>query len=138
MKNRHAAAVGAAPEQTYNFLLSVMRTTRLLLLPLLAAALSSCGILYTDVKLPRGYRSATPGDVKTSPDDPAVTGKSCARSVLWLFAWGDTSYDKALKDALGKRDGILYDVHSDVKVSAYVLGLYTKLCTIMNGRVAKP
>jgi len=115
-----------------------MRLPRLLLLPLLAAALSSCGILYTDVKVPRGYRSATPADVKTSPDDPLVSGKSCSRSVLWLVAWGDTSYEKALKDALGTRDGVMYDVRSDMKVNAYVLGLYTKVCTVLTGKVAKP
>lgn len=115
-----------------------MRTPRLLLIPVLAAAMSACGLLYTDVKVPRGYRSATPSDVKTAPDDPSVSGKSCSRSLLWLFAWGDTSYDKALKDALGARDGILYDVRSDLKVDAYVLGLYTRTCTILNGRVAKP
>ena len=115
-----------------------MRQSRLLLLPLLAAALSACGILYTDVKLPRGYRSATPSDVKTAPDDPAVKGRACSQSVLWLFAWGDESYDAALKNALGARDGILYDVRTDVKVNAYALGLYTKVCTLMSGKVAKP
>jgi len=115
-----------------------MRTIRLLALPLMTAALSSCGLLYTDVKLPRGYRSATPSDVKSSPEDPTVSGKSCSHSLLWLVAWGDTSYNSALKDALGTRDGILYDVRSDVKVNAYVLGLYTKACTILTGKVAKP
>jgi hypothetical protein len=117
---------------------SVMRTPRLLLLPVLSVLLSSCGILYTDVKLPRGYRSATPADVKTAPDDPSVSGQSCSRSVLWLVAWGDTSYNSALKDALKTRDGILYDVRSDLKVDAYALGLYTKTCTILTGKVAKP
>jgi hypothetical protein len=115
-----------------------MRTPRLLLLPLLAAALSSCGLLYTDVKVPRGYRSATPADVKTAADDPSVTGKSCSHSVLWLVAWGDTSYDSALKDALKGRDGIMYDVRTDLKVSAYAIGLYTKVCTTLSGKVAKP
>jgi hypothetical protein len=108
------------------------------LIAFLAAATSACGILYTDVKAPRGYRSATPSDVKTSPEDPSVTGQSCSRSVLWLVAWGDESYDAALKNALGSRDGILYDVRSDMKVSAYVLGLYTKVCTVLSGKVAKP
>lgn len=115
-----------------------MRTLRLLLIPAAVAATSACGILYTDVKLPRGYRSATPADVKTSPDDPAVSGRACSRSLLWLVAWGDTSYDRALKDALGARDGILYDVRSDLKVNAYVLGLYTKTCTVLSGKLAKP
>ena len=40
--------------------------------------------------------------------------------------------------ALGKRDGILYDVRADIKVNAYVLGLYTQACTMISGRVAKP
>jgi hypothetical protein len=115
-----------------------MKTPRWLLIPLFAAATSACGILYTDVKVPRGYRSATPSDVKTASDDPTVSGRSCAHSLLWLVAWGDESYDSALKNALGPRDGIMYDVRSDVKVNAYVLGLYTKTCTILSGKVAKP
>ncbi|MFI5361349.1 MAG: TRL domain-containing protein [Elusimicrobiota bacterium] len=115
-----------------------MRTPRLLLIPLLLAATSACGILYTDVKVPLGYRSATPADVKTAPDDPSVSGRSCSRSLLWLVAWGDESYDAALKNALGQRDGILYDVRVDIKVNAYALGLYTRVCTQMSGRVAKP
>jgi hypothetical protein len=115
-----------------------MKTPRWLLIPLFAAATSACGILYTDVKVPRGYRSSTPSDVKTASDDPTVSGRSCAHSLLWLVAWGDESYDSALKNALGPRDGIMYDVRSDVKVNAYVLGLYTKTCTILSGKVAKP
>jgi hypothetical protein len=115
-----------------------MKTPRWLLVPVLAAATSACGILYTDVKVPRGYRSATPSDVKTSPDDLSVSGETCSRSLLWLVAWGDTSYQGAIKDALKDRDGILYDVRSDLKVKAYLLGLYTKTCMIMTGKVAKP
>ena len=115
-----------------------MRISRLLALAVLAAAAAACGILYTDVKLPRGYRSATPSDVKTAPDDPSVSGRSCSRSLLWMVAWGDESYDAALKNALGARDGILYDVRTDVKVNAYALGLYTKVCTVLSGKVAKP
>lgn len=109
-----------------------------MLLPLLAASLSACGILYTDVKLPRGYRSATPSEVKTAADDPLVTGKSCSRSLLYLVAWGDSSYASAVKDALGTKDAILYDVRADLKVNAYVLGLYTKTCTVLTAKAAKP
>lgn len=115
-----------------------MRQLRPLLLLSAAAALSSCGILYTDIKVPRGYRTATPADVKSASDDPTVTGMSCNRSAIYLFAWGDGSYAAAVKNALGTRDGILYDVRADVKVNAYVLGLYTKVCTMLSGKVAKP
>jgi hypothetical protein len=115
-----------------------MNLPRLALIASLAAASSACGILYTDVKLPRGYRSSTPAEVKAAPDDPSVSGRSCSYSLLYLVAWGDTSYDKALKNALDGRDGILYDVRADLKVNAYMLGLYARACTILSGRVAKP
>jgi len=111
---------------------------KLLIAPLFAAALSGCGILYTDIKVPRGYRTSSPAEVKSAPDDPTVTGKACNRSALFLVAWGDGSYAAAVKDALGTRDGIMYDVRADMKVNAYLIGLYTKVCTVVSGRVAKP
>jgi hypothetical protein len=101
-------------------------------------ALSSCGLLYTDIKVPRGYRTAAPSEVKASPDDPVVTGTACNRSAVFLFAWGDASYAKAVRNALGERDAILYDARVDVKVDAYLLGLYTKVCTVLTARAAKP
>lgn len=111
---------------------------RLLRLALLAPLLSGCGILYTDVKVPRGYRSATPVEVKSSASDPTLTGKSCQRTLLFLVAWGDSSYDKAVQDALKGQDLILYDVRSDLKVQSYVIGLYTHVCTILTAKGAKP
>ncbi len=115
-----------------------MRHLRPLALLLAAVTLSSCGILYTNIKVPRGYRTATPAEVKSAPDDPTVTGQACNRSAVFLFAWGDASYAAAVENALGKRDGILYDVRADIKVNAYVLGIYTKVCTVLSGKVAKP
>ncbi|MBI4060762.1 MAG: hypothetical protein HY403_04965 [Elusimicrobia bacterium] len=115
-----------------------MRHLRPLGLSLLAATMCSCGILYTNIKVPRGYRTATPAEVKSAPDDPTVTGQACNRSAIFLFAWGDGSYAAAVRSALGERDGILYDVRADIKVNAYVLGLYTKVCTVLSGKVAKP
>lgn len=105
---------------------------------LVVAAVSGCGILYTNVKLPRGYRSAAPSEVKAAADDPLVTGTSCTRSALYLVAWGDSSYASAVKNALGDKDAILYDVRADMKVDSYVLGLYTKVCTVVTGKAAKP
>lgn len=116
----------------------LMRTLFPSFVVLLSVATSGCGILYTDVKLPRGYRSATPSEVKAAADDPVVTGKSCTRSALFLVAWGDSSYASAVKDALGPKDGILYDVRADMKVDSYLIGLYTKVCTVVTGKVAKP
>lgn len=115
-----------------------MRHLRPLCLLLAASALSSCGILYTDIKVPRGYRTSAPSEVKSAPDDPVVVGKACNQSAVFLFAWGDASYAAAVKNALGTKEGILYDVRADIKVNAYLLGLYAKWCTVVTGRVAKP
>ena len=104
----------------------------------LAGVLSGCGILYTNVRLPRAYRSSTPNEVKSETADKTVAGKSCNRSVLFLFAWGDASYAAAARDAL-KEDpinGVLYDVKSDMEAFS-VLGLYTRTCTILSGKVGR-
>jgi TRL-like protein family len=101
--------------------------------------LGGCGMLYTNVSTPRAYRSATPGDVEAAASDPVVTGRSCARSVLFMVAWGDTGYAAATRDALRDHpDGLLYDVRSDMQVRAYALGAYTEVCTSVTGRVARP
>ncbi|PIR18472.1 MAG: hypothetical protein COV48_07355 [Elusimicrobia bacterium CG11_big_fil_rev_8_21_14_0_20_64_6] len=114
-----------------------MRYLRPLCLLLTVALLASCGLVYTDIKVPRGYRTSAPSEVKSAPDDPLVTGKACNRSAIFLFAWGDASYATAVKNALGEREGILYDVRADVKVDAYLLGIYAKWCTVVTGRLAK-
>ncbi len=115
-----------------------MKILRACALATLAAATSACGILYTDIKVPRGWRTSAPSDVHSASDDPSVRGEACGRSLLWLVAWGDSSYDAALKKALAGRDAIMYDVRSDLKVQSYVLGLYTKECTVLSGKAAKP
>lgn len=118
-----------------------MKNLRSALLLVATAALSSCGLLYTDIKVPRGYRTAAPSEVKSASDDPVATGTACNRSALFLVAWGDASYAKAVKEAVtssGRPDGIMYDLRADVKVDAYLLGIYTKVCTVVTGRVAKP
>jgi hypothetical protein len=111
---------------------------RYLFLTVLGAGLAGCGLLYTDIKVPRGYRTATPAEVKASPDDPLVTGRACNRSALFLIAWGDASYAAAVRDAIKEKDGILYDVRADIKVNAYLIGIYTQACTMVSGRLAKP
>lgn len=115
-----------------------MKIFRPLLLVFLAGSLSSCGLLYTNIKVPRGYRTASPAEVKSSSDDPLVSGQACNRSAIFLFAWGDASYAKAVKNAIGDKQGILYDVRADVKVDAYLIGIYAKICTVVTGRLAKP
>ncbi len=108
------------------------------ILPILFAALFS-GCLYANIHSPRAYRSATPSDVKASEADRTVSGRSCYRTALWMFAWGDAGYAAAVSDALaGRPDAVLYDVQADTHVQAYVLGIYTRICTIVSGRVGNP
>ena len=47
-------------------------------------------------------------------------------------------YAGAVQDAL-KEDpsAILYDVKSDAKILS-ILGIYTKTCTVVTGKIAKP
>lgn len=111
-----------------------MRRWIVLLCPLV---LSSC--LYTNVHVPRAYRTATPAEVKNDPSDPVVTGEACSRTVLFLVAWGDSGYAAATRKALGNRsDAFLYDVKSDIKVHSFLLGLYSCTCTVLTGKIAKP
>jgi hypothetical protein len=101
-----------------------------------SVAFFGCGLLYTNVSAPHSYRSATPGDVETTAADETVTGRGCARSVLYLFAWGDAGYAAAIRDALREHaSAILYDVRTDLRVRAYVLGAYAESCTIVTGKV---
>ena len=106
------------------------------LILLSVALLSGCGLIYTNIHTPHAYRTATPSEVKTSPNDPQVRGQACDQSFLFLIAFGDASYAAAAKDALKDHpDGILYDVRTDVKAQAYLIGLYTKACVVINARV---
>ena len=109
-----------------------------LLLALAAAALCGCGMLYTNIHSPRSYRSASPAEVRASSGDETVTGEACSQSVLFLVAWGDGGYAAAVKKALsGRSDAILYDVKCDMKVNSVLLGIYTRVCTRVAGKVAK-
>jgi hypothetical protein len=113
---------------------------RRLILILVVALLSGCGLIYTNVQVPRAYRSASPIDVEAKASDKIVTGQSCNQSVLFLVAWGKGGYVAAVRDALKDEPygSILYDVKTDLKAKAYLVGLYTKTCTVVTGKVASP
>jgi hypothetical protein len=109
------------------------------LLPLALLALTANACLYTNVTAPRAYRSAASSEVKASPTDPTASGISCFQSVLFLVAWGDGGYAAACRKALeGQPDKVLYDVKSDIKQFSVLLGLYSRTCTKIEGRVAQP
>ncbi|MBI2468432.1 MAG: hypothetical protein HYV62_11555, partial [Candidatus Rokubacteria bacterium] len=91
---------------------------RLTVAGLAILTLAGCGLLYTDVRAPRAYRSATPSDVKAAPTDQTVSGQACYQSLLYLVAWGDAGYAAATANALGgDAAAILYDVKADVKAT---------------------
>src|ERR1041385_3691878 len=80
------------------------------------------GLLYTNVRTPRAYRSATPSDVEARESDPWVTGRSCNRSVLYLISWGNNGYAAAVKNALKNNPNqILYDVQIDARTRSILL-----------------
>lgn len=56
------------------------------------------------------------------------TGVSEARSVLWLFAWGDASYAAAAKNG-----GITTMRHADQEVFNILFGLYTRWRVVVYG-----
>jgi hypothetical protein len=113
-----------------------MSLRRSAFLAALAASLGGC--VFSSIVTPREYRSATPNEVRSSASDKEVKGRSCARSIAFLVAWGDEGYAASVSDALKDDPGaILYDVRSDILVQSYVFGLYTRVCTTVTGRVGK-
>jgi hypothetical protein len=122
----------------------LMRQTRFIwtisLLVLVTVLLGGCGILYTDIQVPRAYRSATPIDVTSKASDKIVTGEGCNQSVLFLVAWGNGGYNGAVRNALENEPpgSILYDVKIDQKAEIYLIGLYTHTCTVVTGKVSSP
>jgi len=95
-------------------------------------------LVYTNVHTPHAYRAATPSEVRTTTTDRTATGRSCARSVLFLVAWGDAGYTAAVKNALeGNPDAILYDVKTDIQATSALLGVYTRVCTVVTGKVGR-
>lgn len=113
--------------------------SRVALALLAAAGLAGCGAVYTDIRVPRAYRSATASDVKALPADRVVSGEACYQSAAYLVAWGDASYAAATARALGPdADAILYDVKADVRTTSFAFGLYTRVCTVVTGKIGRP
>jgi len=101
-------------------------------------ALSGCGLIYTNVSVPRAYRSATSGDVPNGKTGKTVSGEACNQSVLFLVAWGNGGYAAAVQHALHDEssNAMLFDVTADTKAQSILFGLYTRVCTIVTGKVA--
>jgi hypothetical protein len=98
-----------------------------------AALLTGC--LYSDVRVPLSYGSATPGDAGGNLGQE-VTGMGCNSALLWLFAWGDGGYEAAVRDAKAASGAaFLVDVKADTTYTNVVLGLYQHECTKVTARI---
>lgn len=89
------------------------------------------GGLFTSVKNPGSF---TTGQT-TNPGGSAITGESCAMSILGAIALGDWSIDAALK-AAGAEGKTLKNVAIDHPTLS-ILGLYGKFCTTVSAQVAQ-
>ena len=58
----------------------------------------------------------------------AKVGKSELKSILWLFAWGDAGTKAAAENG-----EITVIRHADVEYYVILLGLYTRLTTVVYG-----
>ena len=99
-----------------------MNRIRMALVLLVAVSLLIVsGCAYVDVKSPLDVdlNKTTLGEKK---------GVSEARSVLWLFAWGDASYAAAAANG-----GITVMRHADQEVFNVLFGLYTRYRVVVYG-----
>ncbi len=113
----------------------MIRALARVLAPLGASMLCSA-CLYTDVRAPLSYGSATPSDANGALGRE-VTGSACNLAILWLVAVGDGGYDAAVRDARRAAPGapFLVDVKSDTSYQNVLLGLYQRQCTTVTARV---
>ncbi|MFO7715552.1 TRL domain-containing protein [Desulfosarcina sp.] len=99
-----------------------MKQTRMIVVLIVAAGLTALsGCAYVNVKSP----------LDTNLDRTTLgqkTGVAEARSILWLFAWGDASYAAAAANG-----GITTMRHSDQEVFNVLFGLYTRWRVVVYG-----
>ena len=94
------------------------------------AAVGPIGGLYAGVRAPGQFVAGE----TTNPGGSAISGESCASSILGLVAFGDYSIDSALK-AAGAEGKTLKNVAVDGSIMN-ILGIYQKFCTTVNAHVA--
>ena len=99
----------------------MQRRYRLFAIATLIGLLVLSGCAYVDVKSPLDVNL----DATTLG---AKKGVAEARSVLWLFAWGDASYAAAAANG-----GITTLRHADQEVFNVLFGLYTRWRVVVYG-----
>jgi TRL (tRNA-associated locus)-like protein len=99
----------------------------------LACLLTGC--LYTDVRAPLSYGSATPSDAGGNLGKE-VSGSACNTALLWLVAFGDGGYDAAVRNARESTNAaFLVDVRADTAYTNVLFGLYQRQCTKITARL---
>lgn len=93
----------------------------LLALPLLALPLLLSGCLYSHVRHPLDL------DLQETRLGTKA-GESSARSILWLFAWGDAGTQAAAQNG-----GLTKLYHMDTEITFIFFGLYASSTTIVYG-----
>jgi len=91
------------------------------LVSLMFITLLITGCAYTNIQRPLGteYNQTELG---------TKVGEASNYSLLWLFAWGDAGTKAAAENG-----GLKVIRHADIKVYSLVLGLYTKVTTVVYG-----
>jgi hypothetical protein len=98
-------------------------------------SLSLAGCIYTDVRTPLSYGSATPGDAGGNLGRE-VTGSACNTAILWLIAFGDGGYDAAVRNARASTNApFLVDVKADTSYDNVLFGIYQHQCTEITARI---
>lgn len=100
-----------------------------------ACAVATAGCVYTNVRVPLSYGSATPSDAGGALGRE-VSGSSCNVGILWLVAVGDGGYAAAVKNASSTVNApFLVDVKSDTTYQNVLFGAYQRQCTSVTARV---
>jgi len=94
---------------------------KLLNLVAMISLLFMCGCAYTDIRMPldTNLENTTLGSKQ---------GIASSRGLLWLVAWGDSSYANAAENG-----GITVMKHADVQYQVYCFGMFAKQTTIVYG-----
>jgi hypothetical protein len=90
---------------------------------LVTSALSGCGLLYNNMKMPLPALS-----MDTSAQSRAHVGKASCSSYLWVVSIGDCSVQAAMDNG-----GISKIHHVDSEYVSYFLGIYAKFTTVAYG-----
>lgn len=100
-----------------------MRTWRSRVAGGLAAALvvvaSGCAYMHVQLPLDTNFDNTQLG---------AKEGRSSSYAVLWLFAWGDAG-----AKAAATQGGIKVIRHADTEVESVLLGIYSRVTTVVYG-----